>query len=210
MQSNAQGSLVSLDYGSVARISLMGTSPTLHVSGDLNLRAIGDFARTTLLVSHADSNSTINGAIDGSLQMVASGYGSRVAASFADSTSPSISIGGDLLAVANGAGAAISLEAGAAIKTSGNIFILADSLGGARFGGFAFVSVARENGGDQVINVNAIRASDIAVLRINNLSYGGNFYLGMDGGSGTVYLRIDQAQAANIKIQYTSQGFTNT
>ncbi|MFN5354512.1 MAG: beta strand repeat-containing protein, partial [Burkholderiaceae bacterium] len=209
IDSTARGNLVALDFGSHAAITLGGAAPSLHIGGALHLDATGDFARTSLIVTNASPGAAVTGSIDHGISVEATGYGSRSTVSIVGSSSAAMNVGGDTLISAQGAGSAATLDALAALKITGNISVKADSSVDPISRAIASAAISMDGGSTRIANVDAVNWFDIAVLRVNNLSYGGQFNLGSDPSVGQVYLQLNDMQAANIKINFWRNGIAN-
>jgi hypothetical protein len=208
LHSNAYGNLGTLAFGSSANVMLSGSSPELHIGGNLTVTANGEFARSRIDIEANSTATAISGSIDGQLTVSASGYGSRASASFVSSAAPAVDLIGGLLVKAAGSASAATFNGAQVIKATGGVSLLADSGENSRLGAIASATIAMDSSGS-VASVDAVRANDTAVLKVNNLSYGGSFNVGSTASAGTAYLQLDNNSAASIKINYNQSGVSN-
>jgi len=208
LNSYAAGNLTRLAFGSSAYVTLSGSAPTLHIGGDLTVAANGEFSRSTLDVG-ANLITVIDGSIDGQMTISASGYGSRASASFFGSPISTVDLNGSLLIKAVGAASAATLNGAQIIKTAGSVSLLADSGENSVLGAIATAAIAMDSDGSHVVNLDAVRANDTVVLKVNNLSNGSSFNIGSTTSSGTTYLQLDTHSAASLKINYNQNGTSN-
>ena len=209
--SSGTGDAVGLDYGSIATINLAGMAPTLHVSGKLELIAASEFSRAFVTVSVLPAGAPVSatGSIDGDLRVSATGYASQAGASFSGSSTPGVSVLGNVTVEAHGAASGATLSGAEMLAAKGSLSVLADSGVNLISGAFASLSISMDANGSRTANLNAVRSNDVAVLNVNNPVYGGSYHLGSASGAGTVYLQINHAAAENIHIDFQQQGAAN-
>jgi len=188
---------------------LSGSSPVLRIGGDLVVISEGEFARSRIDVEVNSTATSVSGRIDGQLMVGASGYGSRASASFVSSAPSAIDLKGGLLVKAVGPASAATFNGTQAIKSTGGVSLLADSGENSILGSIASATIAVENNGGHAASLDAVRANDTVVLKVNNLSRGGSFTIGSATSAGTTYLQIDNNFSASIKINYTQRGISN-
>ena len=196
-------------FGSTANVRLSGSAPRLEIGGDLMVMANGDYAKSHLHLAANSTTASISGDIIGRLIVSASGSGSYANASFVGSATPIVDLTGHLLIEATGPAAVAIFNGSQVIRATGGVSLLANSGENSILGSIASATIAMDSGGSPIVNLDAVRANDVVVLKVNNLSYGGNFTIGSTTSAGTAYLQIDNNSAASIKINYTQRGVSN-
>lgn len=202
--SNRAGDLQTAGYGAQVMVTMGGKNGTLHIGGDLQVDAVGEFSRADVqfLFANGAVSPTFDSSIDGNVHVLADGVGSRAALRF--TAAMPVAINGGLVVEAKGIDAFANFSGGNVALIVGDVSVIAGdpSMVSGAYASAFIAQISRSGSGHWLVTASG--QSDIAVLDTYLKTFGGAIDVGRGAAdTGKTYLGFLNATASDVNISAT-------